>query len=104
MQQETINFSSRVKWSGRVARFMQMMANRLSMGTYRHGGADGSRACDAVQDYAHRIQECLDEYRSAGNTEELLSVANYACLEFLTSSHPNAHFWAADSNGRRVRE
>ncbi len=79
--------------------FMQQMANRIVVGSYRHEkGKDnfGHRS----QDYHKRLKKCLRDYETTGNLEKLLDVANYAALEFYNSNHPLQHFNEKDSQGK----
>ena len=50
------------------------------------------------------LEERLQRYRETGNAEWLIDVANFAMIEFMYPSHPQAHFRPTDSNespGRR---
>jgi len=59
--------------------------------------------------YPHKVSAIeslrrrLDRYEQSGNTEWLIDVANFAMIEFMYPSHPQAHFRptdAAESPGR----
>lgn len=60
--------------------------------------------------YPHKIsalkslQERLKKYEETGNTEWLIDAANFAMIEYMLPSHPQAHFRGTDSGespGRR---
>lgn len=56
------------------------------------------------------IELCLANYHKTGNTENLINLANYAMVEYMYPSLPNAHYRATDSHesagyaGMSVRE
>lgn len=76
--------------------FVQMMANRLSVGFYRYGPNSKK------QNYLRRIKGAIAHYDDTGNTEFLIDAANYCWLEFDLPSHPRAHFECSDSHGKNI--
>lgn len=69
--------------------FMQGMLNRLAVGYHRYGPAKENAS---INDFIKSIDVRIAKYLETGNTEYLIDVANYAMLEFVAPSHPNAHF------------
>lgn len=84
-----------------IAAFLQRMANRLGMGSYRHEKGAGP---DAAQDYLRRARYCLDQYDRTGSLELLVDAANYCYLESATPLHGDATWESKDSGGRTARE
>lgn len=84
--------------------FLQLMANRLAVGKFRHNeGTDefGNRS----QDYERRLRDVLfgrSGYSKTGNLEKLPDAANYCALLFYNSLHPEQHFTPEESNGRNT--
>ena len=76
--------------------FLQGMLNRMSVSYHKYG---------AVADaYPHKVnalaslQQRLDKYAATHNLEFLMDAANFAMIEFMHPSDPNAHFEATDSD------
>ena len=77
-------------------RFLQGMADRMGASYAKYG---------AVADaYPHRVQAIqslkarLERYERDGNTEWLMDVANFAMIEFMRPSHPEAQFTPTDGH------
>ena len=72
------------------------MRDRMAVGYFRYG-----KVADA---YPHKVsaleslQKRLEKYAETGNTEFLIDAANFCLIEFMSPSHPGAHFKATDSN------
>ena len=76
--------------------FVTKMENRMFMGYCKYGSA-AKRRNDV--DFIKSLGLRLDEYARTGNTEYLIDAANFAMMEFLYPSHPNAFFKATDADG-----
>jgi hypothetical protein len=74
-----------------VKAFMQLMLNRLAVGSFRYGPANRN------QKYLTRLKKELQVYEKLGNAEQLLNIANYCILEWIAPEHPK-HYW--DSNAK----
>ena len=74
--------------------FEQLMRNRLVMGAIRYGriGESNKPTYDRVSSAIAR----LEKYRTTGNTEFLVDVANLCLLEYAEGEHPKKHFRAID--------
>ena len=76
-------------------RFIELMTNRVVMGTVRYGdwrtGNDGRKF-----DRVGSIRKRLDEFDRTGNTELMVDIANLAMIEFEITDHPLRHFSAVD--------
>lgn len=79
------------EWS---ADFEDRMRNRLIMGALRYGliGKPGKPKYDRIKSIIKR----LDIYRTTGNLETLVDVANLCLLEYVEGVHPLRHFHAED--------
>jgi len=76
-------------------RFLDLMANRVALGTLRYGDwrtGNGGRKFDRVGS----IRKRLDEFSRTGNTELLVDIANLAMIEFEITDHPLRHFSPVD--------
>lgn len=93
----TLTIPKTLTWSHRFIDFTQKMANRLAFGEARYGRPDPAK------DYLRRLKQSVDLFDTTGNLEYLVDAANYCALEFYWSIHPQAHFKAEDSLGRRTR-
>lgn len=77
-------------------RFVQYMKNRMLVSFFKYGPI-----ADA---YPHKVNALeslklrLQKYEETGNTEFLVDAANFAMIEFLRPSHPEAHFEGTDSD------
>ena len=76
--------------------FVEGMRNRMAVSFYKYG---------AVADaYPHKVQamaslqDRLRKYAETGNKEWLIDAANFAMIEFMCPSHPDAHFAGTDDN------
>lgn len=76
--------------------FIEGMKTRMAVSFYKYG---------AIADaYPHKVSALeslhkrLDKYMDTGNTEFLIDAANFAMIEFMLPSHPDAHFRPTDSN------
>jgi hypothetical protein len=66
--------------------FAQTMLNRLFVGELRYGAADKK------QKYFSRLKKEVKAYEKTGNAEQLINIANYCILEWITPQHPKHHF------------
>lgn len=84
------------EWS---TEFEQFMRNRLIMGALRYGklGTPGK----PVYDRTSSIQKRLTAYRTTGNKELLVDIANLCLCEFVECRHPLAH-WHSVDDGEHV--
>jgi len=74
-------------------RFIELMRNRMTLGTFRYGAfRDSTRRYDCVGSAKRRIEA----YIATGNTEHLVDAANLLGIEFECPQHPRAHFAAVD--------
>lgn len=85
--------------------FIQGMRNRMITSFYKYGPIANAypNKVFAVESLLVRI----DKYLDTGNTEWLMDAANFAMIEFMHPSHPEAHFRATsaeESPGRVTRE
>jgi len=69
--------------------------NRKIMGALRYGLFNDPKK--AVWARITAIEEKISLYKSDGNDEHLLDIANYAELEFTEGQHPKKHFKAIDN-------
>lgn len=77
-------------------RFVDGMRNRMIVsfhkyGPVAHGYPDRVNALDS-------LEERIQRYRETGNAEWLIDAANFAMIEFMHPSHPDAHFRPTDSH------
>lgn len=76
--------------------FLQGMLDRMTVSYFKYG--------KVVDAYPHDIsaidslKKRLDTYAETGNTEFLIDAANFAMIEFMRPSHPEAHFTPTDSD------
>lgn len=69
---------------------IQLMLNRMMHSFYKHPYLN-ARFPDNV-DALGCLKARLKHYEETGNQEMLIDCANYAMIEFVLPSHPNAHF------------
>lgn len=90
--------------------FLQGMVNRMGVSFHKYGKVE-----DAFPelDPLASLQLRLEKYQETGNTEWLMDAANFAMIEFMHPSHPEAHYRGTDSkespgrvttNGRTTRK
>ncbi len=77
-------------------KFVEGMKQRMDLSYFKYG---------AVADaYPHKVNALeslrirLDKYMDTGNTEFLMDAANFAMIEFMLPSHPDAHYKPTDSD------
>lgn len=82
--------------------FLQGMVNRMLVSFHKYGPVHL-----AVRNGVDCLASCkqrLAKYEETGNTEYLMDAANYAMMEYMYPSHPQAHFDAESrSPGRTLR-
>ncbi len=76
--------------------FIDGMRNRMVISFYKYGPVADAFP-DKVQAIAS-LQDRLRKYAETGNTEWLIDAANFAMIEFMYSSHPDAHFEGTDDD------
>lgn len=76
--------------------FVMRMQNRMVVSYAKYGPIRDAfpKKINAIES----LQKRLDKYLETGNTEWLVDAANFALIEYLCPSHPNAHFRATDSD------
>lgn len=77
-------------------KLVQQMANRMAISQQKYG--DIEEVPRIGTDVLGSLEQRLEKYRTTGNIEWLLDVANLALIEALTSQHPKVHFRATDSD------
>lgn len=84
--------------------FVQGMRDRMLISFYKYGAI--------AEAYPHKVNaitsltDRLRKYAETGNTEFLMDAANFAMIEFMLPSHPQAFFEGTDSDqspGRRSK-
>lgn len=76
--------------------FVNGMRSRMAVSYHKYG--------PIREAYPHKINALeslrmrLDKYMETGNTEFLIDAANFAMIEFMLPSHPQAHYRATDSH------
>lgn len=74
--------------------FLQGMADRMAASKFKYGPVALSKGkVDPIKSLKVR----LDNYERTGNAEWLMDVGNFAMIEFMHPSHPDAYFRATDS-------
>jgi hypothetical protein len=75
--------------------FLQGMASRMSASYYKYGALAENfpTPCDALAGLRKR----LALYEKDGNIEWLMDAANFAMIEYMRPSHPEAHFRSTTS-------
>ena len=76
--------------------FLQGMVNRMMVSFYKYGPV-----ADAYPNKVNALaslQQRLDKYKKTGNTEFLIDAANFAMIESMYPSLPNAFFKGTDSD------
>lgn len=74
-------------------RFLDLMLNRMILGTYRYGNW---RSNKTKYDRVASVEDRLLLFKATGNKEHLIDIANLCMIEFEISDHPNAHFEPID--------
>lgn len=77
--------------------FVKGMANRMTVSYFKYGAV--ADAYPSKVDALSSLQQRLAMYAETGNTEYLMDVANFAMIEFMLPSHPDAFFTPTDSDG-----
>lgn len=76
--------------------FTDGMKNRMLVSNAKYGNAGHNcpERCDAIA----CLNERIEKYQATGNVEWLMDVANFAMIEFMHPSRPDAHFRPTDSH------
>jgi hypothetical protein len=77
--------------------FVEKMKNSMVVSFHKYGPID-SAFPDRV-DAVASLMDRLRLYTSTGNTEALMDVANFAMIEYMRPSHPDAHYTPTDDDG-----
>lgn len=85
--------------------FVQGMKDRMVVSYYKYGHVSAAypEKVNAITSLTDRLRK----YAETGNTEFMMDAANFAMIEFMHPSHPNAFFEGTDSDqspGRRSRK
>ena len=84
------------EWPAAARAFVTGMQNRVLLAGFRYGRfADPEKS---KYDFLKGMEKKLAAYKRTGNTEHLFDLANYAMLEWIWPSHPDAHFRAEDDH------
>lgn len=75
--------------------FLQGMLDRMGVSYFKYGSADLVYPDDL--DALASLHRRVERYRDTGNTEWLIDAANFAMIEFMYPSHPEAHYRGTDS-------
>lgn len=76
--------------------FVTKMKNAIEMSHYKYGWM--SKTYPELAQAVKCIQQRLDLYRQTHNTEYLVDVANFAMIEFMHPSYPDAKYSPTDSD------
>ena len=74
--------------------FWNGMKARMGVSFHKYGPCKKS-----VADHVSNVIARLRKYEETGNTEYLMDAANFAMIEFMHPSHPQAHFTPTDDSG-----
>lgn len=85
------------------SRFVELMTNRMVMGTLRYGRWQDNKKNGTRYDRVGSIRKRLQLFEETGNSEYLVDIANFAMIEFEISDHPNLHFSPKDDDGEHVK-
>lgn len=86
------------------ARFIDLMTNRMVLGTLRYGRWQDNKKNGIKYDRVGSIRKRLQLFEETGNSEYLVDIANFAMIEFEISDHPNLHFSPKDDDGEHVQK
>lgn len=100
---EPVNIEELAK-SQMSSRFVQLMTNRMVLGTLRYGRWQDNKKNGVKYDRVGAIRKRLDLFEKTGNSEYLVDIANFAMIEFEISDHPNLHFAPKDDDGEHVEK
>lgn len=81
--------------------FERLMRNRLLMGRFRYGRLD--RVEDTGYDRLGSAIKRIAHFQATGNKEFLVDAANLLMVEFMHTTHPQAHFHAIDDGEHTER-
>ena len=76
--------------------FIAHMAKAIILSHFKYG--DANKTYPSKHQAHYNIPERYKKYLETGNTEWLVDIANFAMLEFMFPSLPNAHFRSTDSD------
>lgn len=76
--------------------FIQGMLDRMAMSFFKYGQVNQEDI--SKRDMEQTLKMRFDRYLDDGNTEWLMDVGNFAMIEFMCPSHPDAHFRDTDSD------
>ena len=76
--------------------FVEKMRSRMSVSYYKYGpiAVAYPDKINAIESLMQRLRK----YKATGNTEFLVDAANFAMIEFIHPTFPNAYFEATDSD------
>lgn len=76
-------------------RFLQAMVDRMAVSFHKYGAVKD--AYPHTLDALASLRDRLAKYAETGNTEWLIDASNFAMIEYMYPSHPEAHFRATDA-------
>lgn len=76
--------------------FIKQMQNRIIVSHYKYGYM--SKSYPELVQAIKQIEPRMQKYLETGNIEWLIDIANFAMIEYMYPSHPNAHFRGTDSS------
>lgn len=76
--------------------FIAKMKNAIEMSHYKYGWA--SKTYPELAHAVDCIEERLKLYKMTHNKDYLVDVANFAMLEYMYPSYPDAHYTPTDSD------
>jgi len=76
--------------------FLDAMRSRMAVSFYKYGPV--ADAYPAKVNALDSLRLRLEKYLTTGNTEFLVDAANFAMIEFMHPSHPDAFFQGTDAD------
>lgn len=83
--------------------FDNLRKNRMVHAFFKYGPLRTNYDADlSLIDAVASLQRRLALYEKTGNTEYLVDIANFAMIEYMYPSHPNAHFDPVDDGKSHI--
>lgn len=83
-------------------RFDEIRKNLMVMSYYKYGPLKDNYGTYKCMDAIKNIELRLQKYKETGNTEFLADVANFAMIEFMNPSIPDAKYKPTDSGACEI--
>ena len=83
-------------------RFDDIRRKMMIMSYFKYGPMQENYEKFKCMKAVENIEKRLEKYKETGNTEFLADAANFAMIEFMYPSHPNAHYTPTDSGACEV--